>query len=92
MKSSMIAVLLLAATALPALAGSPPVKSTKSPEQVASACGAMTSDKADLGNGCVNTRTGGAVLCTGDQCTDYFADPRYSRIKAILNANQVKPE
>ena len=43
------------------------------------------------GAGCRNIGTGAAVDCSGGQCTDYFADPRYSKIKSILDAGKPKP-
>jgi hypothetical protein len=92
MKSSMIAILLLAAAALPAAAGTAPVKSKLSPGTVATSCKALGADGAALATGCVNTKTGGAVTCAGGQCTDYFADPRYSKIKALLDADRAKPQ
>ncbi len=85
---------LLACLVLPASAGSPPVKSKVTPGNVASTClalGAMGETLAN-GTGCRNTTTGAAVDCSGGQCTDYFADPRYNKIKSILDVGKVKPQ
>ena len=82
---------LLAAT--PALAGSPPVKSPASPAGIAAACAesgpAVSPIMSGGRTGCQNTSTGGAVTCgTDGRCQDYFADPRYGTIKAIIDANR----
>lgn len=84
----------LAVLAVPAFAGSPPVKSSVTPESAAAACAALGPSGEPLGNGagCRNTLTGAAVICSGSQCTDYFADPRYAKIKAILDAGKANPQ
>jgi len=84
----------LASLAAPVLAGSPPVKSKVTPDSVAASCEALGSRGETLGNGagCRNTTTGAAVVCSGNQCTDYFADPRYAKIKSILDAGRTKPQ
>jgi hypothetical protein len=92
MKIAAFAVLLLSVSVLPASAGSPPVRNERTPAEVADACAALPDGKAEWQHGCVDTRTGAAVLCRGDRCTEYFADPRYARIKAILDAGRVKPQ
>jgi hypothetical protein len=92
MKITAIAVVLLSVSALPAGAGSPPVTSERTPAEVAAACAALPDGTAALDHGCVNTETGAAVLCRGDRCTEYFADPRYAKIRAILEAGRAKPQ
>ncbi len=94
MKSFFLSVLVLTSLAVPALAGSPPTTSKVQPETVADSCATLGTkgERLASGAGCRNTETGAAVLCTGDQCTDYFADPRYSKIKSLLDANRVKPQ
>jgi hypothetical protein len=84
---------LLIALAMPANAGTAPVVSKATPETITAACGQLGSKGEDLGTngsvGCRNTETGAAAVCSADgQCKDYFADPRYKRIKAILDANR----
>jgi hypothetical protein len=94
MKTFVAAILLCAAIPAAALAGSPPVKAKAAPENLAEVCNAMGAEgktTAD-GRGCINTRTGGAVVCSDDQCKDYFADPRYAKIKTILDKNRAKPQ
>jgi hypothetical protein len=88
------AALLLPLTALPSLAGSPPDLSRQTPDAVAESCTALGSKGESLasGAGCRNTETGAAVICSGNQCTDYFADPRYAKIKNILEKNRVNPQ
>ena len=63
------------------------------PDEVATSCTALGGKGESLadGAGCRNTETGAAVICEGDQCTDYFADPRYAKIKDILDRSKVKP-
>jgi hypothetical protein len=94
MKSFVLSALVLSSLAVPALAGSPPTTSKVQPETVAESCAALGPNGESLanGSGCRNTETGAAVLCTGDQCTDYFADPRYSKIKSLFEANRVRPQ
>jgi hypothetical protein len=94
MKSFILSTLILTSLAVPALAGSPPTTSRLQPEAVADACATLGAKGESLGQGagCRNTETGAAVLCTGDQCTDYFADPRYSKIKSLLDASRVRPQ
>lgn len=94
MKSFILSTLFLTSLAVPALAGSPPTTSKLQPEAVAESCAALgpTGQRLAQGTGCRNTETGAAVLCSGDQCTDYFADPRYSKIKSLLDANRVRPQ
>ena len=84
---------LLACLVLPAAAGSPPAKSKVTPGNVASTCLALGTMGETLANGagCRNIGTGAAVDCSGGQCTDYFADPRYNKIKSILDAGKFKP-
>ena len=82
---------LVAGLAMPALAGTPPTTSNQSPEAVAAACGKLVSNGKVLAfgtsTGCQNTSTGAAVTCDKNgQCKDYFADPRYKRIKTILDS------
>ena len=87
------AALLLPLTAMTAFAGSPPDLSRQTPDEVANSCatlGAKGESVAD-GAGCRNTETGAAVICEGNQCTDYFADPRYAKIKDILDKSRLKP-
>lgn len=86
--------ILLSCLAIPAFAGSPPVKSTTTPDSVAASCASLGSGGETLanGNGCRNTETGAAIVCSGGQCTDYFADPRYKKIKAILDQNKTRPQ
>jgi hypothetical protein len=80
--------------ALPAAAGSPPTKSMATPESVAAACRSLGAKGETLANGtgCRNVETGAAAACFGGQCTDYFADPRYKKIKGLLDAAKVKPQ
>jgi hypothetical protein len=78
--------------AAPAIAGSPPGTIPSTSTDVAAACrdaGPGTVPFAGGGlTGCQNTVTGGAVACgTDGQCRDFFADPRYGKIKAILDAS-----
>lgn len=87
------AAILLPLVSIPALAGSPPDLSRQTPGAVAASCAAL-GDKAESlanGAGCRNTETGAAVICEGDQCTDYFADPRHAKIKDMLDKNRTKP-
>ncbi len=86
--------ILLACLALPASAGSPPVNSKVTPGSVATSCLALgaTGEVIANGAGCRNTGTGAAVTCSGSQCTDYFADPRYKKIKGILDAAKNAPQ
>ena len=86
--------ILLACLALPASAGSPPVKSKVTPGNVTASCLALGAQGEVIANGagCRNTETGAAVTCTGNQCTDYFADPRYKKIKGILDAAKNTPQ
>ena len=85
---------LLACLVLPASAGSPPAKSKVTPGNIASTCLALGAAGETLANGagCRNTKTGAAVDCSSGQCTDYFADPRYGKIKAILKAGKTTPQ
>ena len=86
--------IVLTCLALPAGAGSPPTKSTVTPGSVAASCLALGAKGETIANatGCRNTRTGAAVVCSNDQCTDYFADPRHAKIKAILDAERNKTQ
>lgn len=88
------AAILLPLVSMPALAGSPPDLSRMTPDAVAASCAALGDRAESLANGagCRNTETGAAVVCEGDQCTDYFADPRYAKIKDILDKNRVNPQ
>ena len=93
MKRLILSSLLLAVLAMPALTGSPPVKSRNTPDAVANACGALGANGETLTMGCRNTTTGAAVTCKADgTCTDYFADPRYGKIKAVLDAIPIKSQ
>lgn len=88
-KTFLAASAILFALAVPALAGSPPVKGHNTATSVADACAELGAAGESLSSGgttgCRNTATGAAVTCTADgQCTDYFADPRHGRIKAAL--------
>ena len=75
---------------LPAAAGSPPVESETSPDAVAASCAALGARGEAIANGCRNTETGAALACDANgQCKDYFADPRYGKIKIILDRNKV---
>lgn len=75
----------LAALALPAAAGSPPAPSKTGPDAITASCAALGLQGEALANGCRNTETGAALTCDEKgQCKDYFADPRYGKIKAIL--------
>jgi hypothetical protein len=86
--------ILLSCLAVPPFAGSPPVKSSTPPDSAAASCLALGASGETLANGkgCRNTETGAAIVCSGDQCTDYFADPRYKKIRAILDQNKVRPQ
>ena len=94
-RTTLLAGLVLFATA-PAFAGSPPVKIPATPAEVEARCTAAGASAEAIATdgltGCQNTETGAAVLCTGDQCTDYFADPRYKKIKQLLDANRTRPQ
>lgn len=93
MKSFILSILVLSGLAVPALAGTPPTTSRLTPDSVAQSCEALGAAGERLGDaGCRNTETGAAVLCTGGQCTDYFADPRYKAIKLLLDQNRTKPQ
>ena len=94
MKTFIAAVILTAILPAAAMAGSPPVKAKTAPENLVEVCSSMGAEGQTVanGNGCVNTRTGGAVVCAGGQCTDYFADPRYAKIKTILDKNRATPQ
>ena len=85
--------IVLTCLVVPAGAGSPPTTSTVTPGSVAASCLALGAKGESIANGtgCRNTRTGAAVVCSNDQCTDYFADPRHAKIKAILDAEKKKP-
>ena len=85
--------IVLTCLAVPAGAGSPPTTSTVTPGSVAASCLALgaTGESIANGAGCRNTRTGAAAVCSNGQCTDYFADPRYAKIKAILDAGKPQP-
>ncbi len=87
------AVLILPLVAMPALAGSPPGNGRQTPDAAAAACAALGARGEVLadGAGCRNTETGAAVICKGSQCTEYFADPRFAKIRDILEKNRVKP-
>lgn len=89
---------ILAACSIPALAGTAPVKAKTTPGDLASLCDSMgpkgESFKQGTSVGCLNIETGAALVCTaGGQCTDYFADPRYKKIRTILDGarNQQSP-
>jgi hypothetical protein len=86
--------ILLACLTLPVSAGSPPLKSKVTPESVTASCLALGAQGEVIakGAGCRNTDTGAAVTCSGTQCTDYFADPRYKKIKGILDAGKIAPQ
>jgi hypothetical protein len=92
-RSYFTAAILLPLFVMPALAGSPPDLSRQTPDTVAASCDALGEKGESLANGagCRNAETGAAVICQGNQCTDYFADPRYAKIKDILDRNRVKP-
>jgi hypothetical protein len=92
MKSAILAAAFLLAAASTAMAGSPPIDSAQTPDSVAAACSALGAKGERAGNGCVNTETGGAVTCSDGRCTEYFPDPRYKSIKALLDANREKPQ
>lgn len=83
---------LVMALAIPAAAGSPPVASETESDALATSCAALGSKGEAVANGCRNTETGAALTCDANgQCKDYFADPRYAKIKAILDANRNAP-
>ena len=91
-KVFVLSAVLVTALAVPALAGSPPTPSKTGPDMLAAACGALGEDgeRISRGNltGCVNTTTGAALTCeAGGRCMEYFADPRYAKVKAILDGN-----
>lgn len=82
---------LMAGLTVPALAGTPPTTRNQSPEAVAAACAELGSKGQVVAfgttTGCQNTSTGAAVTCDANgQCKDYFADPRYRKIKTILDS------
>ncbi len=89
-----LATALLAVLSVPALAGSPPVKGDIKRGAPVLSCLELGS-KGEMiagGQGCRNTETGAATVCTGDQCTDYSADPRYRKIKNFLETHKAKPQ
>lgn len=90
MKTALLAALLACASAAPVLAGSPPIAGSERPTDLTARCLALGTKGEVLagGDGCRNAETGAAILCAGDRCTEYFADPRHARIKAILDANR----
>jgi hypothetical protein len=85
-----IAAALFLATVSTALAGSPPIDSAQNRESMEASCAAL-GDKGER-NGCINTETGAAITCSGDRCTEYFPDPRYKEIKALIDAAKRKPQ
>ena len=65
------------------------------PESVTSSCLALGTMGESIANGtgCRNTKTGAALTCDKNgPCKDYFADPRYGKIKAILDAERKQPQ
>lgn len=89
-KSTILTAVFATTLATPVLAGTPPTPSKTTPDQMTVACGELGEAGESFSRGgltgCVNTTTGAALSCDADgRCTDYFADPRYPRIKAILD-------
>ncbi len=82
---------IILALALPAIAGSPPAKTRTGPDAMAASCAQLGWKGEVIANGCRNTGTGAALTCDANgQCKDYFADPRYGKIKTILDRNRVQ--
>lgn len=72
-----------------AFAGSPPRTAPVTPAEVSTACAAAGDAAEPIAGGCLNTQTGGAIACDdGGRCKDYFADPRYTKIRKLLDANR----
>ncbi len=92
MKSSILAAVLFLTMIPAAMAGSPPAPSSQGPDSVSASCAALGAKGTRLVSGCVNTETGAAVTCSNGTCTDYAPDPRYKSIKALLDANKLKPQ
>lgn len=87
---------ILVALITPALAGTPPVKSKTSSAAAAEACAALGVNGETItfsrNSGCRNTETGAAISCDQDgQCTEYFADPRWKKIKLLQRDGQQQP-
>lgn len=83
--------------ASPAMAGSPPRIAPVTPSEVSDACSAAgeTAEAFEGGglSGCSNTQTGGAIACdAGGRCKDFFADPRYTAIRKLIDANRTEPQ
>lgn len=87
---------ILLAFITPAFAGTPPVKSKTGSSAMAEACAALGANGETItvngSSGCRNTETGAAISCDSyGQCTEYFADPRWKKIKLLQRDGQQKP-
>ena len=87
---TIFAVVIITAIAVPALAGTPPIESKRTPADIAAACVELGSkgEAIAIGSmtGCRNIETGAIAACDENgQCKNYFADPRDAKIRAILD-------
>lgn len=90
--------LILTGFATPAFASFAPIKYSISRDELAARC-ALLGDRSEswgldsaVGDyGCRNTDNGNTVKCTAQgRCTDYGGDPRWKRIKAILEGGKAQ--
>jgi hypothetical protein len=67
------------------LAGTPPREAPLTRADMEGRCAALGAEGERLVSGCRNAETGAALVCDDRGCTEHFADPRYARIRALLD-------
>lgn len=99
MKPALLAAaLILTGLSAPAFASFAPIKYAISRGDLAARCELLGSKgegwgfEASTGDyGCRNTDNGNTVKCTTDgRCTDYAGDPRWKKVKAILEGGRAQ--
>jgi hypothetical protein len=70
-------------------AGTAPAKSATTPSDVRSKCAAFGDKVLNLDSGCLNPENGAALVCNPARCFELAPDPRYARVKRLLEEDSM---
>jgi hypothetical protein len=65
-------------------AGIAPAESATTPNDVRSKCAAFGDNVLNFDGGCLNRENGAALVCNLARCFELAPDPRYARVKRLL--------
>lgn len=74
----------ITASSTAALAGTAPIRTDLTPKDIRARCSSFGDEITKIDGSCLNPTNGSALVCYGASCTELAPDPRYAKLKRLL--------